>query len=1002
MASITYDGQSFLVDGRRIWLAGGTIHYARCPREQWSDRIHSAKQAGLNAITVPVVWSRHEPRPGQFDFGGDNDLRYFVDLIGRAGLYAILRIGPYIGSGYDLGGLPPWILSLRDVALRTNNTAYLEACSRYIGAVARELRDLQAIVKPIPGLGGGAGVASGAANATPTLGPILLVQNESGWISGVDEMATPYLGELNRYLRESGFEVPIINSNQLWQGVEGEIDGWTGRDNLLANLRQLGMVRPTQPRVLTEYPVCTPGVWGGPSVSESVVSPAQLNRDLVEVLCAGGQFNIEPFFGGQHLGFSGGRLARGENAFPVTQCDHSGPLDEAGRPGPLLAPLREIAMFASRFSRVLAHLDPRRQPVSLLPSSVLPAGKDLLKADGKKAKAVPGTARHALVHCTGTQGGIVFIFGDGMARDKHEPATLLLADGSTLPVYVGDQPATWCLFDVRLAGRSHLDYTNLTSFAVVGRVYVCFGLPGTPAMLSINGSPLEAVVPEPDDEPLLIDHEGILVVIACREHLPRIQIGDDAVYIGCDTLTSAGEPVLHSEKESVRRISAEGELVELKYEPPGKHKPVPPSPPPPPAPVKGKGKDAKPAGKKGKPLPPPPPEPEPVKLPSVVVQPVGKAPVAPAVAHWSTVPASDYLDGTSARYASINGPADLAALGAPYGYGWYRLRLKGEVSGRVRMGWPLGGDRLHLFLDGSPAGILGVGPGAHHHLNASFRKGEQMMVILAENLGRFDGGHALGEGKGAIGHGWVVEPLKHAKGTLVKSQPLDAGEIKGLSFGIHRGDLTDPQRISFDLPHKRKTGVVVRFKPTGHRGLIVLDDKPLRVFDGGGPTSFMLDADSLGRGNHKLQLAVLGDAAAALPALADSISFEECIEPVTAKAEWAFAKWEPPGAEAFLGGKGKGPKAGVPCWHRGEFLAQRGGRIPLYLDTAGLSKGQIYVNGRHLGRYFTATADHAAVGPQNTVLIPEPMLSPAGSPTEIVIFDEHGFSPAKSKFIYKA
>ena len=24
MASITYDGQSFLVDGRRIWLAGGT------------------------------------------------------------------------------------------------------------------------------------------------------------------------------------------------------------------------------------------------------------------------------------------------------------------------------------------------------------------------------------------------------------------------------------------------------------------------------------------------------------------------------------------------------------------------------------------------------------------------------------------------------------------------------------------------------------------------------------------------------------------------------------------------------------------------------------------------------------------------------------------------------------------------------------------------------------------------------------------------------------------
>ncbi len=100
----THDGRSFMIDGRRVWLVSGRIPYARLPRETWGDRIHAAKLAGLNTIETPVFWNRHEARPGRFDFTGDNDLRHFIDRIGKAGMYCILSMGPFIDLSWEFGG----------------------------------------------------------------------------------------------------------------------------------------------------------------------------------------------------------------------------------------------------------------------------------------------------------------------------------------------------------------------------------------------------------------------------------------------------------------------------------------------------------------------------------------------------------------------------------------------------------------------------------------------------------------------------------------------------------------------------------------------------------------------------------------------------------------------------------------------------------------------------------------------------------------------------------
>ncbi|MBL4591638.1 MAG: beta-galactosidase, partial [Phycisphaerales bacterium] len=149
---------------------------------------YAAKQAGLNTIETPVFWNLIESRPRSYNFKGDNDIRHFIELVAQAGMRCILRPGPYIGEGWDLGGLPTWVLNIPELKVRQPNQPFLEAVGKFFNALARQVKDLQA--------------------STAGGGPIILVQNESQWTCDEQLMATKYLGELGRYLREAGFTVP--------------------------------------------------------------------------------------------------------------------------------------------------------------------------------------------------------------------------------------------------------------------------------------------------------------------------------------------------------------------------------------------------------------------------------------------------------------------------------------------------------------------------------------------------------------------------------------------------------------------------------------------------------------------------------------------------------------------------------------------------------------------------------------------------------------------------
>ena len=49
-SAIDFDGRGFLIHGRREFLASGTLHYPRVPRQLWRDRLLRIKAAGFNCV----------------------------------------------------------------------------------------------------------------------------------------------------------------------------------------------------------------------------------------------------------------------------------------------------------------------------------------------------------------------------------------------------------------------------------------------------------------------------------------------------------------------------------------------------------------------------------------------------------------------------------------------------------------------------------------------------------------------------------------------------------------------------------------------------------------------------------------------------------------------------------------------------------------------------------------------------------------------------------------
>ena len=191
---VTFDKNSFMVDGQRLNVWSGEIHYWRAPDvNSWRDLFQKMRANGYNAVSLYFFWGLHQSKEGgPFDFskGTIKDLDLLLTMAKEEGLYVIARPGPYVNAEISMGGLPAWMTNYSG-GLRTTDPKVLAASKAWLHAF-NQIASKHLVTK-----GGGS---------------VLLYQVENELLS--DNAARgAFLKSLVSQVKSDGIDVPLFHND---------------------------------------------------------------------------------------------------------------------------------------------------------------------------------------------------------------------------------------------------------------------------------------------------------------------------------------------------------------------------------------------------------------------------------------------------------------------------------------------------------------------------------------------------------------------------------------------------------------------------------------------------------------------------------------------------------------------------------------------------------------------------------------------------------------------
>ena len=321
MATFTYDGSHFLMNGETYTILSGAMHYFRIPRPYWRDRLTKLKECGFNTVETYTCWNLHEPQEGVFDFSGMLDLESYIDLAAELGLNVILRPGPYICAEWEFGGLPAWLLRYKDMDIRCNDEVFIAKVERYY----REL--LRRVVPKLCTHGGN----------------IIMMQIENEYGSYGDDHA--YMQRIADIYMENGVDCQLYTSDGAGYSMlsGGTLPQYPCVANFgshpAENFRVLEDFRPDQPKMCGEYWCGWFDHWGEEHHVRDAKELAGLFRDMID---AGASLNFYMFHGGTNFGFMNGANYYDRYEPTITSYDYNALLSEAGDLTPAYHEVRKI------------------------------------------------------------------------------------------------------------------------------------------------------------------------------------------------------------------------------------------------------------------------------------------------------------------------------------------------------------------------------------------------------------------------------------------------------------------------------------------------------------------------------------------------------------------------------------------------------------------------------------------------------------------------------------
>ncbi|KAJ3089277.1 hypothetical protein HK102_006774 [Quaeritorhiza haematococci] len=328
--NISYNRHALLIDNQPQLLLAGAIHYPRSTPNMWPSLFRRSAEAGLNTIQLYTFWDIHEPEEGVFDFeSGNANLPLFLDLAQKAGMFVVLRIGPYVCAEWNWGGFPTWLLTKPGMEVRTMNAPFMEAMERFV-------RKTVDVVRPYLASNGG---------------PIILLQieNEYGHVQrdyGPDGMKYAlWAADLANSLNTG---VPWIMCVQ--DNVPTVINTCNGFycDNWI---EQHWRMFENQPAFFTEN-------WPGWFQAWGDAKPTRPAQDVA--------FSVARWFarGGSYVAYymwhGGTNFGRTSGARITTSYDYDAPLDEYGFPNePKYSHLSQLHHILLEYADVLTSTDPQ-------------------------------------------------------------------------------------------------------------------------------------------------------------------------------------------------------------------------------------------------------------------------------------------------------------------------------------------------------------------------------------------------------------------------------------------------------------------------------------------------------------------------------------------------------------------------------------------------------------------------------------------------------------------
>lgn len=781
--------------------------------------------------------------------------------------------------------------------------------------------------------------------------PIIAVQAEHHWFCGDHDTANQYFNLLTRYLREGSISVPTLTLNNMFAHAEGAIEAWSGYANLHTITRQLQSAWPDEPPIIGELDATTHPVFGEPT--QTAKSPRAVERAIAEALAASGQPVIGAFAPAAPRSFAPGQLTHTPGAF-LTPNPSRALVAEDASTGHAYHAAKRVLSFANAFARLFANAAPDNPPPVISPGASAPAVTN--ERTGERDTATPPVSITSDT-VRGSAGTAVFLFADDTKKTKHPPVPITLPNGLQVTADIGNLAVSWVLLDTHLVADKTLDYATLPAVARTRSALVLFGARGTSGAISINGTPTTVTVPT-TKKPAIHTLEGITVAVCTTDQADALIVDNDTIHIGATDVSEPDAdgkttPIPAPGFKSVTTIHPDGSVTSSNPTPPKQTKP---------------------------------------KL---------------TLANFAAATTTPFTDGSSDRYARVEGPAPAESLGTPDAYAWYRATFKHKSQRKPTIAAFHAADRIHLFLDNAKPKVLGDGPDKPGRITTlNLKAKEHTLVALADNMGRPVTGFDMTTPKGLWGHLYEVAPVK-AKPTVNAVGPAELLDQRSPIEGAHRGDTTHPDRLTWTFTHRKKTPIFLRMDHADWTGIVFLNDEPVAAFTPGSPVSLSFDHETLNRGKNTIELAVAGDDAEAEDAYTQLQSFTSLFEGVTnitENAEWAFANLTEPDDDAFspfskaalAGPKAKALK-GHPTWWRCTFPPapdQNAPHATLRLVTTGLSKGHVFVNGHPVARYWSNTHNNKPLTHDTDIWIPADTLHTDQDNT-ITIFDEHGFSPAK-------